>query len=150
MNIPLSEFNAFQRGGFKNLDNPWKYACPQAPFDQEFVLQFNVAVGGTQGYFGEGLGNKPWSNNSPNAAKEFWDGRAQWLSTWDLVGEESAMAIDSVKVYKMCEGPQSSGGAGGSPDIDVAVEPIPAPDEPIPTPVEMGDNWLVSSTPPSD
>lgn len=50
LNVPLTNFNAFQRGGFQTSNaNPWKDACPQAPFDQEFVLMFNVAIGGTNG-----------------------------------------------------------------------------------------------------
>jgi hypothetical protein len=66
-------------------------------------LQFNVAIGGTQGYFAEGAGNKPWNNSSPGtAANEFWNRKDEWLPSWDLVGENSSLAIDYVKVFDMC------------------------------------------------
>ena len=62
----------------------------------------NVAVGGTNYYFGDdwtnGNGDKPWDNTSPNAPKDFWDGRDQWYSTWN--GEDAAMQVDFVRVYK--------------------------------------------------
>jgi hypothetical protein len=32
----------------------------------------NVAVGGTNGYFPDGIGNKPWNNESPTSVNEFW------------------------------------------------------------------------------
>jgi beta-glucanase (GH16 family) len=43
----------FQRGGWSNAstDNPWKGQPNNAPFDQKFYLIFNLAVGGTNGYF---------------------------------------------------------------------------------------------------
>lgn len=33
----------------------------------------NVAVGGTNGYFADGVGNKPW-NDAGNAASDFYKG----------------------------------------------------------------------------
>lgn len=36
-----------------------------APFDQEFYLVINVAVGGINGFFPDMRG-KPWNNVSPN------------------------------------------------------------------------------------
>ena len=60
---------------------------------------FNVAVGGTNGFFPDG-GNyngarKPWSNSSPHAAQDFWQGRGDWQRTWQ--GDKTAMIIDYVE-----------------------------------------------------
>jgi len=50
----------YSRGGFGAMDvkgngppgNPWALSPnPNAPFDQDFYLILNVAVGGTSGYF---------------------------------------------------------------------------------------------------
>ena len=35
-----------------------------APFDQPFYLILNVAVGGTNGWFPDGIGGKPWFDGS--------------------------------------------------------------------------------------
>ncbi|KAJ1022855.1 hypothetical protein NDA13_004905 [Ustilago tritici] len=73
----------WKRGRFPNqmangtlLNNPWAGVQGEsknaAPFDQEFYLILNVAVGGTNGYFKDGLGDdKPWSNDAENAAGQF-------------------------------------------------------------------------------
>lgn len=56
-------------GGFDNssYDNPWIGGTKMAPFDKEFYLIVNLAVGGL-GYFPDdavnGNGKKPWSNKS--------------------------------------------------------------------------------------
>ncbi|TDL20095.1 hypothetical protein BD410DRAFT_791481 [Rickenella mellea] len=42
-----------------------------APFDQDFYLIMNVAVGGTNGRFRDGRGSKPWLDGSPNASRSF-------------------------------------------------------------------------------
>ena len=51
------------------MENPWKYALnpKMAPFDQQFFLILNLAVGGTE-YFSDEASNpggKPWNNESP-------------------------------------------------------------------------------------
>jgi hypothetical protein len=53
-------------------------------------------VGGTNGYFPDGMGNKPWSNTSYHAVNEFYDAKDKWYPTWQ---GNSAMVIDSVKVW---------------------------------------------------
>jgi len=87
------------------MDNPWKYNSKMAPFDQEFYLIFNVAVGGTNGFFPDGCSNdygaKPWSNTAENAPMQFWEGRNDWLRTWDRSGEDSAMQIRNLKVVSV-------------------------------------------------
>lgn len=56
-----------------------------------------MAVGGTAGYFPDGLGGKPWSDRSPHSVNEFWNARGAWMPTWN--GDETALKIDSVKVW---------------------------------------------------
>ena len=42
------------------MDNPWVNEDNVAPFNREFYLILNVAVGGTNGLFVDGMGGKPW------------------------------------------------------------------------------------------
>ena len=45
--------------------DPWVNGTANvAPFDQPFYLIMNVAVGGTNGWFPDGVGNKPWLDGS--------------------------------------------------------------------------------------
>lgn len=64
----------------------------------------NVAVGGTS-YFNDRYTNlpgaKPYSNDSPRAAREFWEGRAQWEPTWNLYNDDRDFQIDSVRVWAL-------------------------------------------------
>jgi len=71
-----------------------------APFDQDFYAIFNVAVGGTNGFFPESMksangANKPWSNGSPHAAQDFWDRRSEWQGTWQ--GDKTALVVDYIE-----------------------------------------------------
>ncbi|XP_033115117.1 beta-1,3-glucan-binding protein-like [Anneissia japonica] len=83
------------------VENPWEHGSRLAPFDKEFYLIMNVAVGGTA-YFSDSFTNspdpKPWLNNSPTAAKDFWLGKNSWYPTWK--GEDAAMQVDYVKVWQ--------------------------------------------------
>jgi hypothetical protein len=64
----------FERGDFPQvitngteqivLQNPWIHGPNSAPFDQQFYLVLNVAVGGTNGWFPDGAGSKPWLDGS--------------------------------------------------------------------------------------
>ncbi|XP_050690921.1 beta-1,3-glucan-binding protein-like [Eriocheir sinensis] len=87
-------------------DNPWVAGEKMAPFDQKFYIIMNVAVGGTNGFFPDGIvANKPWANTSPQAFLDFWNGRDSWLPTWEQgegkISEGAAMQVDYVKVWKM-------------------------------------------------
>lgn len=87
------------------LYNPWSSAENQkiAPFDQDFYLILNVAVGGTNGYFEDGQNdNKPWSNNAVNAAADFWAAKDRWLPSWPTDPKKRGMAVDYVKMYQKC------------------------------------------------
>ncbi|CAG7835655.1 unnamed protein product [Allacma fusca] len=101
---PTDKGGFWELGGFgNNVDNPWKYSENQkmAPFDQQFYLIMNLAVGGTNSYFQDNLPNskKPWRNSSPLAALDFWNSRSDWLPTWD--GENAALQVDYVRVWAL-------------------------------------------------
>jgi beta-glucanase (GH16 family) len=62
---PLYEFGDFaaQAENSTLLDNPWANSTSttgNAPFDQDFYLILNVAVGGTNGWFLDQIADKPW------------------------------------------------------------------------------------------
>ncbi|KAL1491621.1 hypothetical protein ABEB36_012192 [Hypothenemus hampei] len=93
----------WELGHFSGDDNPWKNGTNLAPFDKEFYLVMNLAVGGVN-FFSDSYtneGGKPWNNSSPNAARDFWDGRNQWLPTWNLPSDDSHFLIDYVKVWAL-------------------------------------------------
>jgi beta-glucanase (GH16 family) len=99
LEVPLKDF--FQRANYPpGTANPWAGGSAAAPFDQEFYLILNVAVGGTGTYFPDFPG-KPWNNQSPTAAREFWANRGAWLRTWPN-DNTRALAIDSVKIWREC------------------------------------------------
>jgi hypothetical protein len=60
----------YELGNFasEGIANPWASGSKMAPFDKEFYLILNIAVGGTNGFFPDGVANpggKPWLNTSP-------------------------------------------------------------------------------------
>jgi hypothetical protein len=93
------EFPAAAMNG-SAIYNPWGNR-KQAPFDQDFFLILNVAVGGTNGYFYEE--DKPWSNSADadTARADFWAARSSWWPTWGAP-EERAMVVDYVKMWQKC------------------------------------------------
>jgi len=95
----------WDRGGFAQrapgTENPWRFASPMAPFDQEFYVIINLAVGGIA-YFpddAQNPGGKPWSNTSGQASTDFWVGRNQWEPTWNLGTDNANFRIDYVRVW---------------------------------------------------
>jgi beta-glucanase (GH16 family) len=90
--FPLSDSNG------SAIINPWSQTGrDNTPFDQEFYLILNVAVGGTNGWFQDGVGGKPWVDGSPSAKTDFWNARSQWYPTWATGGE---MVVKSVKMWQ--------------------------------------------------
>jgi beta-glucanase (GH16 family) len=88
----------WQRGAFPEwCANPWKAGSIGAPFDEEFYLIFNLAVGGASFYWPDHE-SKPWSNSDSHPANQFWNNKNQWLPSWGE-GHQSALAIDWVKVW---------------------------------------------------
>ncbi|RUS79519.1 hypothetical protein EGW08_012717 [Elysia chlorotica] len=90
--------NFWQNGGFDGT-NIWAGGDKMAPFDQEFYMIFNVAVGGTTGFFPDGdyysSAKKPWNNSSPQADQDFWNGHLDWQNTWQ--GDKAALVVDYVE-----------------------------------------------------
>lgn len=106
--------NMWDRGNFGQdiinnsaLHDPWSQTGrPNTPFDQPFYLILNVAVGGTNGFFPDQVGNKPWGDKSLTAQRDFWVANGTWLPTWG-VGNERGLTVKSAKMW--------SQGACGSP-----------------------------------
>ncbi|KAH9503458.1 Beta-1,3-glucan-binding protein [Bulinus truncatus] len=88
----------WQWGGFSG-NNLWGSGGHMAPFDQEFYIMFNVAVGGTDGFFPDSIHyvnvTKPWNNTSPHAKEEFWRAHNVWRPSWQ--GDNSDLIIDYVE-----------------------------------------------------
>jgi beta-glucanase (GH16 family) len=95
------KFPSYDKTNGTQLVSPWDKAGettpPSRPFDQDFCLILNVAVGGTNGWFEDGQGNKPWVDSSRNARKDFWDAREKWLPTWQDGGE---MVVKRVQMWQ--------------------------------------------------
>ncbi|KAM0754660.1 concanavalin A-like lectin/glucanase [Meredithblackwellia eburnea MCA 4105] len=86
------------------FSNPWaSSSLPNAaPFDQEFYLIISLAVGGTNGYFPDSP-TKPWSNYGKYPARDFWEARDKWNSTWPSDLKQRAMSVDYVKMWRIAE-----------------------------------------------
>jgi beta-glucanase (GH16 family) len=69
------------------------------PFDQDFYLILNLAVGGTNGWFQDNVAGKPWLDGSPNARKDFWQAQDQWKPTWT----NPQMEISKVMMWRQCD-----------------------------------------------
>lgn len=69
------------------VTNIWQAAgdnAPSAPFDQPFYLILDLAVGGTSGWFPDGVGGKPWFDTSGDAVAmhSFALNQNVWSKTW--------------------------------------------------------------------
>ncbi|KXJ79664.1 hypothetical protein RP20_CCG028547 [Aedes albopictus] len=105
--------NFWQRGNFDErapgTPNPWVGGGKMAPFDQEFHVIMNLAVGGTNGYFPDPPATnkdnaKPWENGSPTARGGFWSAKEDWLPTWQLDendSKEASLQVDYVRVWAL-------------------------------------------------
>ncbi|KAK3327786.1 concanavalin A-like lectin/glucanase domain-containing protein [Cercophora scortea] len=98
----------WKKGDFSKMEenstlfrNPWAQSTSKtgnAPFDQDFYLIMNVAVGSRQGWFPDSQGNKPWLDAATNAQWTFWSAANEWLPTWGA-GEDRGMTVRSVKMW---------------------------------------------------
>lgn len=98
--FPLSDPN-----GTRLVDVWAETGRDQTPFDQEFYLILNVAVGGTNGWFQDGQSGKPWVDGSPTAKQDFWNARDQWYPTWQGGGQ---MTVSKVQMWQQCDGNENS------------------------------------------
>lgn len=98
----------WNRGGFSTstpnstrVVNAWSQTGhDNTPFDQEFYLIINLAVGGTNGWFENGQSGKPWIDESPNAKKDFWEARDRWFPTW----KQPQLEVSRVVMMQQCDG----------------------------------------------
>ncbi|GFZ47910.1 hypothetical protein JCM24511_05657 [Saitozyma sp. JCM 24511] len=95
------------------LSNPWVLGTGNAsPFDQSFYLILNVAVGGTNGFFPDNVGGKPWADSSLTAMgvrqmssaerTDFWSAKDRWYPTWPSDPTQRGMAVQSVRMWQKC------------------------------------------------
>ncbi|KAK0213777.1 GH16 beta-1,3-glucan recognition protein [Armillaria fumosa] len=84
------------------LQNPWVNGSMSAPFDQRFYLILDIAIGGTNGWFEDGYGDKPWLDGSSTAMRDFYNKKDTWYATWPEDVEQRAFVIDSVKMWERC------------------------------------------------
>ncbi|KAK7115394.1 beta-1,3-glucan-binding protein-like [Littorina saxatilis] len=99
LRVTLPPSGGFYAKGNMTGQNPWASGTDMAPFDEEFFLILNVAVGGTVGFFPDDFDygvEKPWKNDSPSAAADYWARRSDWEKTWS--GDNTAMEIDYIEM----------------------------------------------------
>ncbi|KAE9385250.1 concanavalin A-like lectin/glucanase [Gymnopus androsaceus JB14] len=104
----------FERGNFPSvvqngsqsqmLQNPWVNGTNMTSFDLEFYLILNVAVGGTNGWFPDGQGDKPWIDASDikpffPAMCDFTNAQSTWSATWP----EDDYKLDYMKMWRHCD-----------------------------------------------
>jgi len=93
-------------GDMPGISNPWESGDKNmAPFDSQFYLIMNLAVGGATDYWSDNFnyGNrKPWRTDSPQAMKDFWDAKNEWMRTWN--GEEAALKIGKIRIWQRGDG----------------------------------------------
>lgn len=104
----ISVYDGFwKRGNFgsSGLPDPWINGTIAEPFDQEFYIVINLAVGGTN-YFSDSFKNegsgKPWLNTSPTPIRDFLNAKEKWLATWDYNNsDDSHLQVDFVRVWAL-------------------------------------------------
>lgn len=98
LNVSRKDQSFWQLAKFPNyLDNPWEGGSNIAPFDKDFSIILNLAVGGTNNYFHPSYKpSPPWKSGNGKAQTEFWNAKDQWLPTW----EDPTLQIDYIKVWK--------------------------------------------------
>ncbi|KAL0255819.1 hypothetical protein I308_100628 [Cryptococcus tetragattii IND107] len=86
------------------LTNPWSQSQSKvAPFDQAFYLVIDLAVGSMDGWFPDGQGGKPWTDDSLSAMSDFWAAKSKWWGTSRSSDPAvRGFAIDSVKMWRTC------------------------------------------------
>ena len=95
-------------GNGTTIQNPWQQSPSNGgggggndntPFDQQFYLILNVAVGGTNGWFQDGASGKPWVDKSLTAKKDFWNAKDQWFPSW----KKPEMVVSRVRMWQQAD-----------------------------------------------
>ncbi|KAH8107555.1 hypothetical protein DFH11DRAFT_1170417 [Phellopilus nigrolimitatus] len=112
LDLSLAKTSFFERGGFPQtaqngsteavVTNIWEGQGNAAPFDQEFYLIIDLAVGGTSGWFPDKQGGKMWFDGSDTAMTDFASAQSTWSPTWPTSDDDRAFRIDYVKMWKTC------------------------------------------------
>ncbi|KAK6525362.1 hypothetical protein TWF694_005501 [Orbilia ellipsospora] len=111
MYVDFESQGFWARGNFAALNatqgsNIWQDGSVKqaAPFDEEFYLILNVAVGGTNGYFKDSS-SKPWVDRTGHEMRDFWAAADQWYPTWGPV-ESRGMTVRRVRMWQQgkCSG----------------------------------------------
>ncbi|KAH8717089.1 concanavalin A-like lectin/glucanase domain-containing protein [Phaeosphaeriaceae sp. PMI808] len=90
--FPLADSNGTR------IQNPWASSDSNAtPFDKDFYLVINLAVGSENGWFQDGKSGKPWIDGTPSARKDFWNAKDHWYPTWQKGGQ---LEVKSVKMWQ--------------------------------------------------
>ncbi|PPR00634.1 hypothetical protein CVT24_005480 [Panaeolus cyanescens] len=84
------------------VQDPWEGRGGIAPYDQDFYLIMNLAVGGTSGWFPDNVGNKPWFDGSLTAMRDFARAQDTWSATWPESVDDRSMRVDYVKMWTKC------------------------------------------------
>jgi beta-glucanase (GH16 family) len=117
LQVSYTNFNEplWKRGQFPNQDSNGTRLLDKwtptghlsAPFDQEFYLILNVAVGGTNGWFQDGQSGKPWIDSATNAKVTFNNASSEWYPTWQAKGA-GQMEVSKVEMWQQCDGNEDS------------------------------------------
>ncbi|KAF9234329.1 glycoside hydrolase family 16 protein [Melanogaster broomeanus] len=92
-------------GKYIEVQDPWSTAyggTASAPFDQQFYMVIDLAVGGTSGWFPDDVGGKPWYDSSATAMRDFATAQSTWSATWPSSANDRAFRIDYVKMWQLC------------------------------------------------
>lgn len=103
MNVKKSSQSFWSRGNYPStaqngsseiaVTNPWDSGSWMAPYDQDFYLIINLAVGGTSGWFPDGEGSKPWYDGSATAMYDFAQAQSTWGATWPSSADDRAFRM---------------------------------------------------------
>jgi beta-glucanase (GH16 family) len=93
--LPANISGAYPPGTQISLQNPYRGASDAAPFDQKFYLVVELGVGGTTGWFPDGVGGKPWfdAEGDRQAMLNFGAAQGEWLGTWGEMGGKQERAL---------------------------------------------------------
>lgn len=95
----VARFDEMTDGNGTTYNNPWAETGRfNTPFDHPFYLEIGLSAGGTNGWFKDGKADKPWTDDSPTAMREFWDARDIWYPTWT----QPSMQIKKVAIWQEC------------------------------------------------
>lgn len=93
LDVEYGDQGFWDKGGFAGegrTANPWVGEPNAAPFNRNFYLILNVAVGGTNGFFPDNECGKTWTS-----VNDFWNQYGEWWPTWEYPETtKSAMKID--------------------------------------------------------